>query len=202
MIAFFFIMTVFSFSRSAYFAFFIFVLVYLSKEADHIAQISFCIVCRLSVLLSFSSSLPQRESEIPRLIPRENRVQRFNLFPRDILSDRMFFQTGGDSIRKHPLFGVGGGNFVKISLTNNRTTRYTDSPITLILEVAAEQGIPAAGILLAIGALFLFTRSRKKDMGDMRSSISLSISRRIILTHLSLSPIRHDSAGISYDYRS
>ncbi len=203
LIAFFFIMTVFSFSRSAYFALFIVGLVYLIGKRRAISRkYLFASFVGLSVLLFvFVLTSSKGIGNTPLDPARKIAVQRFNLFPRDILSDRdVFFKQAADSIRKHPLFGVGGGNFVKISLTNNRDNTFTDSAHNIILEVAAEQGIPAAGILLAVGVLFLIHAVRKKDIWGY-ALVYLLINFQTDYTYtIYLFPLfTMILAGISYD---
>lgn len=203
LIAFFFIMTVFSFSRSAYFALFVVGLIYLVGKRHAISRkylyASFIGLSVLLFVLVLSSS--KGIGNTPLEAARNIAVQKFALFPRDILSDRdIFFRQAADSIRKHPLFGVGGGNFLKISLTNNRDNTFTDSAHNLILEVAAEQGLPAAGALFAVGLLFFIHAVRKKDAWGY-ALIYLLINFQTDYTYMIyLFPVfAMILAGISYD---
>ena len=58
-------------------------------------------------------------------------------------------------MKEYPLFGIGAGNFLKASLKYNVGNNISDSAHNIFLEVATEQGIPAALLLLAIALLVL-----------------------------------------------
>lgn len=65
--------------------------------------------------------------------------------PRDLLSGRdVYFGAAFKSIKEKPLFGIGGGSYVTAALSHLERKDYSDSAHNVFLEVAAEQGIPAA----------------------------------------------------------
>ena len=152
---------IFSFSRSAYLAFLItaglfFIQKYktIRRPYIYVGAVSLGIILIFITLISSQNITPTS----PLFNPQQYLSKTMTLNPRDFLSGRdIFAKQAIQSIKEHPFFGIGAGNFLKASLKYNVGNNISDSAHNIFLEVATEQGIPAALLLLVIVLLILFS---------------------------------------------
>lgn len=164
----FFILLVLSFSRSAYLSFLLTVIIffisrYRSLSIKHLLVGAGALAITLCALFTASSL------DVPKTSPlyplQKIAVKNLKLSPRDMLSGRdTFYPQAIDAISKNPLFGVGAGNFIKISLTYNKNNNFTDSAHNIFLEIAAEQGIPTLLAFVFLVVLLTVQAVRKRSV--------------------------------------
>lgn len=150
---------IFSFSRSAYLAFLVttglfFIQKYktIRRSYFYIAAISLGIILIVFTLVSSQNIIPTS----PLFNSQQYLSKMMTLSPRDLFSGRdIFAKQAIQSIKEHPLFGIGAGNFLKASLKYGVNNNISDSAHNIFLEVATEQGVPAALLLLVIVLLIL-----------------------------------------------
>lgn len=163
-----FILMVLSFSRSAYLAFFLVTFLYAVRNHLQISRKALvAIFTGLSILLVmlFIASSRGISKDSPLHTAQSIAVKRFNLLPREIWSERdVYFGQALSSIRLHPWFGVGGGNFIKVSLTHNRNNSFTDSAHNILAETATEQGILALIPFIGIGVLLVMQALKNRTV--------------------------------------
>ena len=150
---------IFSFSRSAYLAFVVSAGIFFFQKYKTIHRLYFYFgAVMLGVALIFFSLVSSQNISLtsPLHYVRQYVSRTVPLNPRGLFSGReMFAGQALQSIREHPLFGIGAGNFLKASLRYNTGNTISDSAHNLFLEITAEQGIPAALLLLVIIILIL-----------------------------------------------
>ena len=143
---FFCVMVLISFSRSAYvslFLVFIFMLFHFRKTIHSFLLPLFFLLLSIIMLTTYLVSI-QLPSHSPFFKLQTYGKKIFKISPRDILSDHdIFLKQSLNSIQKHPLYGVGGGNFIMVSQYNSAHNTISDSAHSLFLELATEQGILA-----------------------------------------------------------
>ena len=150
---------IFSFSRSAYLAFVLTAGLFfiqhrhtIRRSYFYIAAISMGIILIVFALVSSQNITPTSSLFNPQQYFSKTMI----LNPRDLFSGRdIFAKQALQSMKEYPLFGIGAGNFLKASLKYNVGNNISDSAHNIFLEVATEQGIPAALLLLAIALLVL-----------------------------------------------
>lgn len=150
---------IFSFSRSAYLAFVITAGLFFIQKYKTI-RCTYLYIGAISlgiILIVFSLVSSQNITQTSPLFNLQQYVSKtMILYPRDFLSGRdLFAKQALQSIKEHPLFGIGAGNFLKASLKYNENNNISDSAHNIFLEVATEQGVPAALLLLVIVLLIL-----------------------------------------------
>jgi len=162
---------VLAFSRSAYLAFFVILLLFFIQHRNRIGRkylmLGF-ISLGLLIYLSFSvgsDNLSKKSSLYPL---RQYAEKKLSIIPRDFLSGRDKFTLQAlSSIRKNPLLGIGPGNFAVASMKYNTgpgNLFITDSAHNIFLEVAVERGIPALICFLLIVLFFLLQAVKRKDL--------------------------------------
>ena len=150
---------IFSFSRSAFMAFLVTAGLFFIQKYRTIRR-TYLYMGAISlgiVLIVFSLVSSQNISQTSPLFYLQKYVSKtMVLYPRDFLSGRNeFAKQALQSIKENPFFGIGAGNFIKTSLKYNTNNNISDSAHNIFLEVATEQGIPAALLLLVIVLLIL-----------------------------------------------
>lgn len=158
---------VFSYSRSAYTALAPVILIFLFTKRRHLSRrvllVGLTALSALMISLTLSSSIwirPGTPFASLQSLARNNA----GLIPRDFLSGHdAYFMQSVASIKKYPLFGIGGGNFYKASQAAG-TAYVSDSAHNLFLELAVEQGVPAAIVFAVIWIILVLNGMRKKSV--------------------------------------
>lgn len=144
---FFLVILITSFSRSAYWAFFVvFVLMlfhYRKKLSSHLLPLFFFFLALIMFVTYLFSVEQPLNSPFLKVQIYGKRI--FNVAPRNIISSRdIYAKQALYSIKEHPFFGVGGGNFLVVSKRNIIMNNFSDSAHNIFLELTTEQGILAA----------------------------------------------------------
>ena len=158
LLLFFFGVMIFSFSRSAYVAFFIvfiFMLFYFHKKISRLLLPFILFFLSLILFTTFIISI-ELTSSSPFFKAQTYIKTVFNVIPREPLSSHdIYLKQALISIQQYPFFGIGGNNFI---LASKKTALYqnsTDSVHSLFFQMGAEQGIVATLFFLVFVAFVL-----------------------------------------------
>lgn len=150
---------IFSFSRSAYLALLVTAgLFFIQKYKTIRRSYLYVGAVSLGIILIFITLISSQNitSTSPLFNLQQYLSKTVTLNPRDLLSGRdEFAKQALQSIKEHPFFGIGTGNFLKASLKYSVSNNISDSAHNIFLEITTEQGIPAALLLLIIVLLIL-----------------------------------------------
>ncbi len=134
-----------SFSRSAYLALFITLIIFFAREYRFIHRkllyVGFMFLF-ITVLFAFLISSADLNKNSPWYFIQQQTLKLITFTPRGLIASRpTYYSQAIKSIQKHPFFGIGGGNFFLASKEYNTRNDITDSAHNILLEVLTEQGI-------------------------------------------------------------
>lgn len=139
-----FFVLILSFSRSAYTALFgtLLFIVLSTRKKFSILTASLLGGFLILIMLSFYLISTKQPINSPFFGAQSFIKKTFKVSPRNTIPARdIFIQQSIISIKNHPLFGIGGGNFSFASKHNIIEGNLSDSAHTIFLELATEQGL-------------------------------------------------------------